>query len=688
MIVKNESKIIRRLLESVAPWIDSYCICDTGSTDDTMEVIQTFFESRQIPGRICQEPFRDFGYNRSFALKECEKMGPLARKRVDRENGNLTQYALLLDADMVFWVNPTVFPTKKALHQMLAKYEAMSILQGTDQFNYKNVRIVKCGIGASYWGVTHEYMQLPAAYESHMFAKHDVFIRDIGDGGAKADKFERDIRLLKQGLVDSPDNTRYTFYLANSLRDHGDTEEAIAMYTRRIALGGWVEEQWYSYYSMGVCYMRIQQPQRAICAWMEGVQCFPERLENLYEIIHYYRSNCKYVIAQRYYAMVQNQLKRSPYEQRTFLFMHRDVYDYKLDYEMTVMGYYCNPDHLDLAKLSMKVLQYPALPLHLQQNVLSNYKFYVKPLTLTTTSAYFTPQFFEAMTFPTLELFFPSTPSMVQIDAHKVCVVIRYVNYRIDPDSGCYITRDTIETRNWIMALIRDDAATLPTWSLLSPGQFATYDCNYDGRYVGIEDVRLWTSGDRLCYNGTRGLPDGRIVVETGDIVDGSSFVMRHHLTVLDHPVEKNWVRATSTHMVYSWHPLTVVTPESPETRKIQLPTPSWFQHVRGSCNAVAMDNDELWFLCHVVSYESRRYYYHLVVMLDATTFALRRYTRLFTFEQPSTVEYALGFIYEPSTDEFLVGYSVMDRRTEFRVVTRQALIDLCIEQTICDATV
>jgi hypothetical protein len=229
MIVKNESKIIRRLLESVAPWIDSYCICDTGSTDDTMEVIQTFFESRQIPGRICQEPFRDFGYNRSFALKECEKMGPVARKRVDRENGDLTQYALLLDADMVFWVNPTVFPTKKALHQMLAKYEAMSILQGTDQFNYKNVRIVKCGIGASYWGVTHEYMQLPAAYASHMFAKHDVFIRDIGDGGAKADKFERDIRLLKQGLIESPDNARYTFYLANSLRDHGDTEEAIAM---------------------------------------------------------------------------------------------------------------------------------------------------------------------------------------------------------------------------------------------------------------------------------------------------------------------------------------------------------------------------------------------------------------------------------------------------------------------------
>jgi len=653
MIVKNESKIIVRLLESVAPWIDRYCICDTGSIDDTMDLIQTFFESRQIPGRICQEPFRDFGYNRSFALKECEKIG--------------AQYALLLDADMVFQVNPTVFPTKESLHQTIAKHDAMCILQGTDQFNYKNVRIVKCGIGASYWGVTHEYVNLPTGYGSFVFTKTDLFILDVGDGGAKADKFERDIRLLKQGLIDFPDNTRYTFYLANSLRDNGNTEEAIAMYEKRIALGGWFEEQWYSYFSMGTCYMRLHQPQRAICCWIEGVQCCPERVENLYEIMHYYRSNCKYIVAQKYYAMAQDQLKRTPHQQ--FLFMHRDVYDYKLDYEMTVAGYYCNPDQLDLGKLSMKVLDYSGLPLPIQKNVLSNYKFYAKPLTVTTTSTFFTPSFFYAMVFPTIQdAWVPSTPSMIKMDENKICIVIRYVNYRIDPVNGNYITGDKIETRNWIMTVSREDGAT---W--LGRGQFVTYDCSYDGRYVGIEDVRLWKSGDKLCYNGNRGLPDGRMVVETGDVINGSHLEKCHHFT--KHPVEKNWVWATSTHMVYSWHPLTLVTPETTTL----LPTPSWFQHVRGSCNAVAMDNDELWFLCHVVSYESRRYYYHFVVMLDAKTFTLRRYTRLFTFEQPSTVEYALGFIYEPSTDEFLVGYSVMDRRTEFRVVTRQTLIDLCI---------
>jgi len=65
MIVKNESKIITRLLDSVVNLLDSYCICDTGSTDNTVELIETYFRQKNIPGKIVHEPFRDFGYNRS-----------------------------------------------------------------------------------------------------------------------------------------------------------------------------------------------------------------------------------------------------------------------------------------------------------------------------------------------------------------------------------------------------------------------------------------------------------------------------------------------------------------------------------------------------------------------------------------------------------------------------------------------
>lgn len=137
MIVKNESKIIQRLLESVSSIIDSYCICDTGSTDNTKEIIETFFKSKNIPGKIVEEPFKDFGYNRSFALKACENM----------ENAD---YILLLDADMILSLNPKVNPIefKRGL-----KTEVYHVFQGTDDFYYKNTRIVKNNCDMYYWGL-------------------------------------------------------------------------------------------------------------------------------------------------------------------------------------------------------------------------------------------------------------------------------------------------------------------------------------------------------------------------------------------------------------------------------------------------------------------------------------------------------------------------------------------------------
>jgi nitrite reductase/ring-hydroxylating ferredoxin subunit len=62
MIVKNESRVICRLLESVITIVDGYCICDTGSTDNTIELTYRIFQTAKYEGKIIQEPFRDFGY--------------------------------------------------------------------------------------------------------------------------------------------------------------------------------------------------------------------------------------------------------------------------------------------------------------------------------------------------------------------------------------------------------------------------------------------------------------------------------------------------------------------------------------------------------------------------------------------------------------------------------------------------
>src|ERR1700722_1540445 len=52
MIVKNESKVIRRCLQSVLPFIDTWVIVDTGSNDGTQKIIKDFMLEHQIPGEL------------------------------------------------------------------------------------------------------------------------------------------------------------------------------------------------------------------------------------------------------------------------------------------------------------------------------------------------------------------------------------------------------------------------------------------------------------------------------------------------------------------------------------------------------------------------------------------------------------------------------------------------------------
>ena len=216
MIVKNESKIIQRLLSSVLPFIDTYCICDTGSTDNTKELIREFFHTKQIDGKIVEEPFVNFEHNRTFALKACQGM---------------SEFVLLLDADMVLEY-PGGDDAIKKLRSKLPTVDMCHLFQGTANFYYKNVRIVRNDGQYSYWGVTHEVINSPPGAKVYLVPREEIFIHDIGDGGAKDDKYLRDIRLLTEGLKKEPNNDRYLFYLGNSYHDCGQFENAIETYKR------------------------------------------------------------------------------------------------------------------------------------------------------------------------------------------------------------------------------------------------------------------------------------------------------------------------------------------------------------------------------------------------------------------------------------------------------------------------
>ena len=140
--------------------------------------------------------------------------------------------------------------------------------------------------------------------------KDSIFIRDIGDGGAKHDKYERDIKLLTEGINAEPNNCRYYFYLANTYHDCGKFKEAIDMYKKRIELGGWFEEIWYSHYRIGLCHKNMGQMSDAIISWLNGFDSYSERLEGIYEIINHYRIISKHKLCGLFYNLAKEILDK------------------------------------------------------------------------------------------------------------------------------------------------------------------------------------------------------------------------------------------------------------------------------------------------------------------------------------------------------------------------------------------
>jgi len=331
MIVKNESKIILRLLETVLPIIDTYCICDTGSTDMTKELIKEFFDVRCIEGKIIEEPFKNFGYNRTVAANAAKDMA---------------DYLLLLDADMKLEIDSSFDKSKLTA-------DVYTIAQGSKTFNYYNVR----------FGIKGPRIEKQL---------HSLRINDIGDGGCKDDKFERDVRLLTEDLKTNPDNPRTHFYLASSYKNSGNYLKAIEHFKKRISLGGWIEENWYSRYELGTCYMKIGKEADAIHTWLEAYDYHPKRMENLYQIVKHYRIKGKKQLAYVFYKLA----KQVPYPSDNILFIHKDIYNYLLDYEYSIIAFYVNKT-ADMRPIFMKLMNVSSSSMG---NLLSNYKFYVKSL--------------------------------------------------------------------------------------------------------------------------------------------------------------------------------------------------------------------------------------------------------------------------------------------------------------------
>jgi glycosyltransferase involved in cell wall biosynthesis len=233
MIVKNEAPIIKRCLATIKPWIDSWVITDTGSTDGTQEIIREFM--KDIPGELLEVPWVDFAHNRNIALD-------LARKRAD--------YSLFIDADQQFIPNAEFsgFPESKECYCIQVKEPSLWGSLTTAYFLIRNQSTL-------HWeGVLHEFIcstKEPAG--SNLFTEgHLLSISMDGNRSQDPQKFLKDAAILEKALEKEPYHARYMFYLGQSYRNAGDFHKALKAFEQRSRMGGEPTDVFFSLFMIGV----------------------------------------------------------------------------------------------------------------------------------------------------------------------------------------------------------------------------------------------------------------------------------------------------------------------------------------------------------------------------------------------------------------------------------------------------
>jgi len=659
MIVKNESKIITRLFDSLINIIDHWIISDTGSTDGTPEIIKEYFKKINMDGEIHNHVWKNFGHNRSLALK-CAQQSQLE-----------FDYILLLDADMKLVISPLF--NKNAL-----THDVYTIKQGCSTMTYYNMRILKKKLNATCVCPTHEYYDIKGHYTSHPL--DSMYIDDIGDGGSKADKYERDIRLLKEGIEEEPMNARYHFYLARSYECIGDHENAIIMYKKRIELKNWSEEIWYSYYRIAEIYNHQKNHDMAISNYLMAYEINPARVENICKLIELYRNKSMYKLAIFFIGIGEQTIKSHKLVESETLFHEIPPYKYTLEYEKSIVSYYVGMKEEGLRTCNNLLLNRTELnlPNNKYYSTMSNIKHYLSPLNkknmstfalndISTISCKIIPDH--------INIFNPS----IAIIRNKKYINLRCSNYdtKIINNKLSYSVYkngilvepsidNPVSTVNYFCSL--DDNYKLKTGSLIE------HDDNffkYHKSVNGIEDIRIFEYQNNAYFIGNcRQVSEQhhpRMVIGN---ISFDNFGHTQNMVVLngycDDICQKNWspfIHNKKLLFLYSFCPLIILKPDITTgtcTEFKNIPQTKYYGEFRGGSQGIII-NDKYYFAVHEVVHEQGRIYYHRIVEMDKE-FNITNVTVPFYLENIG-IEYISGMIYDRKEDELTISWASMDSK-------------------------
>ncbi len=665
MIVKDESAVIERCLASVKPLISNWVIVDTGSTDDTCERIERALAD--VPGTLHRREWVDFGHNRTELMELAHGVGT---------------HLLLVDADMTVRVEGAF--VDRGNDQELLRHEGDP--------SYWIPRIVRSDRQWRYVGATHEYL---AADGEITRGSCDAFvIEHHADGGSRGDKFERDARLLARSLERDPDDARATFYLAQTLRDLGQTSRAIELYRRRVAMGGWDEEVFYSQLQLGML-LATYDHDASVTALMRAWEMRPTRAEPLYELAKGLNSRSEFSLS-----LLFSERGLAIEMPDDLLFVHPDPYRWGLRFEHAIACY--RTGRLDDALADNRRLLDDGVPKNVEPWVRHNLAWCERALGISDRDDHARLPLMASPELPSLEELVPSTtiteldieveegwsrfnPSIVR-RGDELVVNLRSSNYRIGP-GGAYFGLDgrpssIVRTTNHLVRLDRHLAVT-------GTQRIPSIPAAVDSSVVGLEDVRLIDVAGHLFGLAARRDASPTMVCEqalldTGIIGDATT-TLAVSAQRLDSPVpdrhEKNWmpfVIGDELYVVYSCDPCVVlhVAMDGALTPASTTPGPPSASGFRGGSQGVDLGDAHLFVVHEVLHHARGRVYAHRLVRLDHATWTIDAMSAPFHFTKVG-IEFCAGLAV--LDDDAFISFGVDDATAWIALCRLDQLLELLV---------
>jgi len=229
MIVKNESHIIIETLNHIhnAVNFDYWVISDTGSTDNTKELIINYFKEKGIPGELVENEWKWFGPSRTDALNA---------------SYNKSDYLFIFDADDRI-EGTLILPDKLTADSYSLKFKGGC--------TYYRPLLINNRKKWMYKGIIHEHLCGLEFVLPSVEIPGNYYINSRRLGGFNLDplKYIKQAKILEEEFGkeinrDTGLAHRYAFYCARSYKDAGDNDSAIIWYKRVTdELNNWIQEK-------------------------------------------------------------------------------------------------------------------------------------------------------------------------------------------------------------------------------------------------------------------------------------------------------------------------------------------------------------------------------------------------------------------------------------------------------------